>query len=158
MSFFVAIHLVFLLCSYVLDQNELKKETKMMLGMHDEKREWCGQSLKWNILRKRIYFKEGKRSLRAFIWLNWLIFVLIRDSFNCCWSSNSIVSIHFEPFEHHSKPIPYTKCVDCYVCVVVLIDCILWSSFQSVLVLFNWVWWWSWWKVLVAHELSAILL
>ena len=70
-------------------------------------------------------------------------------------SSNSIISIHFEPFEHFSKPIPYTKCVDCYVCVVVWIDCIVWTSFQSVLVLcvvqlsLLEISVGSWWKVLV---------
>ena len=73
----------------------------------------------------------------------WLISTVARDidshlylTTACinCQSSNSIVLNHFQTFEHHSKPNSYTKCVDCYVCVFVRIDCIVWSLFQSVLV------------------------
>ena len=50
-------------------------------------------------------------------------------------SERTLISFLFEPFQQHAKPDSHTKCVDCYVCMVVWIDCIIfWSSFQSMLI------------------------
>ena len=129
-----------------------------MLGMHDEKSQWKGQSSNWSIACKRVYLKERLRSLRAFIWLNWLIFVLIRDSFTNCWSSNSIVSYRFI-----LNPLSTLQSLSLMQNVLIVMFVWLLESIALFEPHFNRCWCcvvvqlslleeisvWSWWKVLV---------